>query len=228
MAWLALVIVVIYFFAPGLGEASRLIGQTLVAYIQLPLASVAFPIPGTGSLRLFFACTGTWLILWMLFYLPDRFLGERALRERKPYQDFLSSINLWDDFVVAFRPYVSINLAVWLAKLILIGFIVKLLLGYLMQFAMDTFLPELLGFLLAQFGSSFSSIQGVLQQFILDLTGFGVNSIGMILLVLSFLILIVNYAFGFEQRYRYQYAVQQQQNRTRKEQKDIAIPATQL
>jgi hypothetical protein len=143
-------------------------------------------------------------------YLPDRFLGEMALRQRKPYQDFLSRVKLWEDFVVAFRPYVSAKLAIWLAELILIGMLTKLLLGYLLELAIEL-----------------SAVEGALEKFVQEIIWFGASSNGMTIIALSVLILIVNYVSEFEQKYRYKYAVQQRQNEIRKVQEDIDIPATQ-
>jgi len=228
MAWISLVVVVAIFFFPGIGIASHRIGQELIANIQLWGVSVAFPIPGTGPFRLLLECVGAWLVLWLLLSLPDWWLGQKALAEKRPYQDFLVRIKQWNDFIKAFRPTFSDRLAVWLAKLFVAGFVVKLLFSYVLQLFLDVALPSLLRLMTSQFSAEFAPlIQSFLGDTAKSLSGFGMNVTGIILLVLSALILIANRFMKKEKQYRYQYAVQQRQNQTRLEQKEIEIPAAQ-
>ena len=228
MAWISLVVVVVIFFFPGIGLAPQHIGQELIADIHLWGVSVAFPIPGTGPFRLSLECVGAWLVLWLLLSLPDWWLGQKALAEKRPYQDFLFRIERWNDFVKAFRPTFSDRLAVWLAGLYLAGFVAKLIVSYILRLVLDVAMPSLLRLMTSQFSAEFAPlIQSFLGDTAKNLSGFGMNVTGIILLVLSALILIANWFMKKEKQYRYQYAVQQRQNIVRLEQKEIVIPVAQ-
>jgi hypothetical protein len=231
MAWISLIVVALIFFTPILGIAPQVMGKDLTFLIHLAGVSVAFPIPGSGPLRLLLECAGLWLLLWLLLYLPDRWLGEKALVEKKPYSDFLTIKRmewLWNDFVKSFRPSFSSRLAVQLAKLVIFGILAAFVLGYLLQLALDSILPLVVNFLVSQFGAEFVSLlQTFLGQAAQELVHFGMNENGIALLVLSALVLAANWFFEKEQQYRYNYAVQQRQNKARIEQKEIVIPAAQ-
>ena len=210
MAWLSLVIVTLIFFAPGYGIAPRIVTQDMVASISLGGISAAIIIPGTGPLRLFVICFCVWAVIWLILYIPDHLLARKALRERKPYRDFLSRIGLWHDLVNSFQRYITGQVVVWLARFVFWGFIAKLVIGYLLQLALDKFLPVIANWLVAHFSSEVISIlQGVLRQGAQDLTGFGMNSYGLVLFVFALLVLIVNRAYAIEQHGRLDYATQQ-------------------
>jgi len=227
MAWLSLVIVTLLFFTPVIGIASRVAAQDMIASINLYGISVAIPIPGIGSLRLFLVCFAVWLILWLALYLPDRWLASKALREHKPYRDFLSRVGFWNDLVNAFRPTVSNRIAVWLARLVFFGLLIKMILGFLLQLVVDGLLP-LLAAWLSRLGDGFTvSLGHALGQGAQSLLRFGMNTAGMLLLILSVMVMIADLAFQDEQRYRADYAIQQHQSTQRKRQNEIVISATQ-
>jgi hypothetical protein len=225
MAWISLVVVVVIFFFPGIGLAPQHIGQELTATIEFFGVSVAFPIPGTGPIRLLLECIGVWLVFWLLLYLSDRLLGEKALFEKKPYKDFLTRLGRWNDFINASQPSFSNQFADKLAKLYMVVFLGKFVLGYVLQLILDAALPSLVGFITRWVGSEFlSGMQSFLGEMSQTLVKSGLNEGGLILLILSALIVIANWAMQSEQQYRYEYAVQQQQEKFRKQRKiDLSI-----
>ena len=224
MAWLSLVIVTLIFFAPGSGVAIRIATQNMIASISWHGFSVAIPIPGSGALRLFLISFAVWAIIWLVLCLPDRLLAQRALKEHRPYRDFLTRIGLWNDLIKSFRRFVSGWLVVWLAKFVFWAWIAKFIIGILLQLAMDKLLPLLASWLAAQFGSGIVSfLQSFLSQGTKELTGFGMNINGLVLLVFAVLVLIVNRAYTLEQRNRFDNATQLLQREQRDSQKDIVI-----
>jgi hypothetical protein len=210
MAWLSLVIVLLIFFVPGSGVAVRIATQNLTASISWGGLSVAVPIPGTGPLRLFLVSFAAWLIIWLVLYLPDHWLAQRALRGHRSHRDFLARIGLWNDLVNSFRRFVSGRLAVGLAKFVFWGWIAKLVIAYLLQLSLDKLLPLIGSWLAVQFGNKIVPLlQSILNQWVKGLNGFGVNVNGLVLFVFATLVLIVSRAYALEQRDRLDYSSQQ-------------------
>jgi hypothetical protein len=231
MAWIVLAIVSLLYFAPWFGIAPQRISQELVALIPLPGISIAFPIPGTGAIRVLFEVGGIFLLMWAVLVLPDWWLARKALVEKREYKDFLKRIGdwLWNDLVKAFRPPLVNGLAVRLAQYALIVMASKLLVGYLLQLGVDYVLPLAGDFLVSQFGSEVATLIGsALGDTAKGLADFGMDDNGIILLLASALVLGAEKVYQFERGYRYQYAIQQAQNKARVQQKEIAIPASQV
>ncbi len=241
MAWLSLVIVTLIFFTPSFGIGPQVAARDMALNIHLPLVTMAIPIPFTGPLRLFLYSGGAWAVLWLVPYLIDKFLGEKALREpleyeaqvsqgkkNKGYIDFLSRIRLWNDLVNAFRPEFSGQLAVRLAKILVWFMVIKAIVVYLLRAALNTLVPLLTTWLTAQFGALFiSQLKDGLSQGLATLLGLRADN-SVVLVVFCILVLIANRAFQVEQRYRYDYAVQKHQREIKKSQAEIVVSATQL
>ncbi|MFH2103363.1 MAG: hypothetical protein ABIJ39_08425 [Chloroflexota bacterium] len=215
MAWLALVIVTLAFFAPGIGIGPSVAAHDIALPITLSLMSFAVNIPFTGPLRLFASCAGTWLILWQAFFWLDRWLKA----------DFLRRIGLYNDLIYASRPPRSLGVAVFLAKATLWVLVVKAVLIVLLRLAVNFLVPYL---------STLSWIPADILPWVTDIVTQGwINLLGLSsnwnvsLFILGVLVLIVNRAFEWEKRGRYYQDVRHNQDRRRNHQKDIVIPATQ-
>jgi hypothetical protein len=227
MAWLSLIVVGLVFFSPEIGIGPQVSVQDIPLVIPLPFVSAALRIPFTGPLRLFLESAGAWLILWLIPFHVDRWLGENALKEKKPYKDLLKRIGLWDDLVIAFRPVITDQLATTLAKILLLFVIIKAIVIYLLQAIHDSIVSLLTTWLTSQAGAQFALvISELVGQSLEFLLGLRPNN-GVVLVVFCLLVLIANKAYKLERRLRHEFMIRVNQVERKSRQREIAIPATQ-
>lgn len=214
MAWIALVIVTLIFFIPGIGLGPLLAAQDIALSVPLPFFKFAISIPFTGPVRLFAVCLATWLLLWLVPIWLERWLKT----------DFLTKIGLHNDLVHAYRPPHSIKVAVFLAKITFWVALVKAVLILVLRAVVELLLPllaVLLGPALAPW------VSGGLNQVLGGLLGLRADW-SVVLVVFCVLVLIANWGFKWEQSQRYIRDIRQIQFERRKNQKEIVIPSTQI
>jgi hypothetical protein len=184
--------------------------------ISLPVLKVAVNIPFTGPLRLFASCAGMWLVIWQTSYWLNRWLKG----------DFLRKIGLHNDLMYAYRPPYCMRIAIFMAKAALWVLGIKIVLGFLLQLAVNLLIPYLSTFL--------SQIPADILPLVTDILTQGLNGVlglnstwSVSLFVLSVLVIIANRAFEWEQGNQHQLDIEHIQDERRRSQQDIVIPATQ-
>ncbi len=214
MAWLALVVVAVFFFAPGFGFAPSIMAENISLPFHLPFITIAFSIPFTGPLRLIAYSGGAWLILWQAPRLIEKALNG----------DFLTHFQiLRNDLVNAFRPRISDQIAVRMAQILIVFLVVKAFLIVLLRLVIEHVIP----FLAAQLAPTLVSIFSDWMTQALDgLLGLSSPN-NSILLIFALLVLIANKAHEVEQGERIMWNIHQIRADRKKKQTDIVIPMTQ-
>lgn len=239
MAWLYLILVVLVLYTPVIGLGASLLSQD----IEVVLFGLRFAIPFTGSLRLLISSLLIWWLLWK---------GTRWLEDRTEFDvlhwldDRLQFVHLRARWLYASRPYLSANLAVWLAK---IGFwvsVVKILfvcllavvIGFLIPKLVDAVLPGVAMFLVGHFTevawiqTVAGWIDGALAEWLADhLVQWSYKALSDVLrfnlhaslLALSTLVLVAHRAHEAEKGERYRQDLQHMQQRQKRQQQDIVL-----
>lgn len=211
MAWISLVIVSLFLYTPVVGLASRIVENDIFIKLPLPFLSIGINIPFTGPLRLIIVSLISWITLW----------GSLQLIENLSHTDILKRLGIRNDLFYAFRPEIAIGAVTFLAKLILLFATFKAITTILLMYLINQVIPWIASLVAGEFAPF---VQPILSKLLRSFVNF---DYGIVYVVFSIFILIVNSAYRSERRKRLERDHQFNQQVRRKSQTNIVIPVTQ-
>jgi len=239
MAWLYMILVLAVFYAPVIGIAPKL----LEANFSIP--GLGISIPFSGTLRPAIYSLVAWYLLWKLTCMVEEHL-EFDLFDWLDQRMTKMGLYLRTRWLYAKRPFLSLRLAKYLARLALAISLTKLLgvvllglaLIFVLPWLIDLALPGLAHYLLGNFAGVgwleriagwigqdlISWIAGTLSAWIEDwIIGLLRLDIHANLPALSLLVLLAGRAYERERRERYRKDVRKHLRGQKKKQLDIKV-----